>query len=371
MKKKKVLIVGGHISPAISLIEELQKSEEYSLGFIGRMHPLEGDASFSLEYKTIKELDIPFHSITTGRIERHFGLSFLTSLIKIPLGFIQSVYYLCKIRPEVVVAFGGYVSFPIGITCYLLNIPVLIHEQTESLGLSNRILSHFANITFLTFNQTKYVPRGVKTEVTGMLKRTYDEKKAKKEIINFGNKKLPLIFISGGSLGSRSVNYLIKETLPDLLLKYRVLHQCGEARESEDYKNLLLEKQRLDQNISGNYHVFTNCDYHTFYFILKSSNLVIGRSGANTVSDLSNLSKKSVFIPLPWSGDNEQLINAQRFVKEHVGVILEQKNANPDSLLNAIETVLKIPVLKSDKENKSEELASASLRMAHVIHSLQ
>src|SRR3989338_7186964 len=372
MIQKKILIAGGHLSPAIAVIEELHKNNETcKISYVGRIHPLEGDSSLSLEYKTIKELNIPFYSIITGRFERHFGLSFFTSLLKIPIGLIQAFYYFFKVHPDGVITFGGYVSFPIGIVSYLLNIPFIIHEQTESLGLSNRILSRIADMTFLTFDDTKYVPGRIKTEVIGMLKRTYDERKANKEIIQFGDVSLPLIFICGGSLGSRSINNLIYKSLSKLLVKYRVIHQCGEAGERKDYSVLKEEQKKLHGKIADNYNVFPSCDYHTFYFILKSSDLVIGRSGANTVSDLSTLRKKSIFIPLPWSGDNEQLLNAKRFINKYSGYILEQKDAESAKLITAIEDVLNLPEIKSVKEEKSEEkVNSAASRIVRVVNSL-
>src|SRR3990167_7554123 len=105
---KKVAICGGHLTPTLALIEELRKKKAIEIIFFGRKYATEGSKSLSAEYQTIKNLSIDFYPILAGRLQRKFTKYTIPALLKIPIGFLQSVVYLIKIRPSLVVSFGGY-----------------------------------------------------------------------------------------------------------------------------------------------------------------------------------------------------------------------------------------------------------------------
>ena len=137
----KVVIVGGHLAPALSVIEVLPKDTE--ILFIGRKYALEGDNALSLEYKTITSMNISFVGLNTGRLQRKLTKFTFFSLMKLPFGIIKSFLILLKFKPDVVVGFGGYVSIPVAFCAYLLRIPIVIHEQTMEAGLANKFVSFF------------------------------------------------------------------------------------------------------------------------------------------------------------------------------------------------------------------------------------
>ena len=107
----RVIIIGGHLSPALSIIEKLPKTDKVL--FIGRKYVFEGDQALSLEYKTIQSLKIPFVNLITGRLQRKFTKHTIPSLLKLPYGFMRSILALIKFQPDVVLSFGGYLSFPV------------------------------------------------------------------------------------------------------------------------------------------------------------------------------------------------------------------------------------------------------------------
>src|SRR3989344_2430412 len=107
----KIVIIGGHLAPALSVIEELDRSVE--ILYIGRKHALEGDSAVSLEYDTITKKSIAFVSLKTGRFQRSLTRHSFFSIVKIPVGLLQAIAVLKKFKPDVVVGFGGYVSFPV------------------------------------------------------------------------------------------------------------------------------------------------------------------------------------------------------------------------------------------------------------------
>src|SRR3990172_7629361 len=139
----RIVIAGGHLTPALSVIEELPKDTD--ILYIGRKYAIEGDKAVSLEYQTITKNGIRFYVLKTGRIQRRLTRHSLSSFSKIPLGIGQSLYILKRFKPNVIVGFGGYVSFPVCIAGKILGIPIVIHEQTLEAGATNRVIGKIAD----------------------------------------------------------------------------------------------------------------------------------------------------------------------------------------------------------------------------------
>ncbi len=301
----KIVIVGGHLSPALSIIQNLEKEEVY---YIGRKHTFEGDKAISLEYQEISKLGIPFFTIKTGRLQRKVTRYTLFSLAKLPVGFFQALGILKKVKPDVILSFGGYLSIPVGFAGRFLKIPLVLHEQTLEVGFANKILSPFAEKICVSWESSlKHFPKE-KTVLTG--------NPIKKEILNVSklSKKtnsIPLIYVTGGSSGSHAINLLILKTIGELCKKYIVFHQTGDSQKYKDYDKLLEMKNKLDAKYSKNYIIKKFLDAKTSAEIINSADLVIGRAGINTVSELIYLKKPAFLIPLPFSQKNEQMKNAK------------------------------------------------------------
>ena len=350
----KVLITGGHLSPALSVISELQKGKHKIL-YVGRKYALEGDRAYSLEYQTIKDLDIPFFTITTGRLQRKFTRYTVFSVFKLPVGLSQSFYILNKFRPDVVLGFGSYVSLPVIIAASVLRIPVVIHEQTFGVGMANKIASTFATKVCISWQTSKRFFPKQKIVLTGnpLRKEIMEVKKDKK----FENNP-PLIYITGGSLGSHFINTLVKNSIRELTKNFQVFHQSGGAKKYKDFEEL--EKLQNDR-----YEVKKFLTPKESAVMLKTSDIVVSRAGINTVSEIIFLQKPSVLIPLSVSQNNEQLRNAS-FVKEnHLGEVLEEKNATAQRLVSLIEKVYK----NIDSYKLSENLLAedAALKIVEVL----
>lgn len=336
MDKKKAVICGGHFSPSLSLIEELKTRNKFEIHYIGRRHALEGDKSLSIETKCLRDRDINYYTIITGRLERYLSITRILSLCKIPLGLAQSIYLLLKIKPDIVVSFGGYVALPVCIAAWTVGIPVITHEQTPVLGLSNRIISRFARYLCLSWINTKYVPQNGRTIITGNPVRKSILKPGKLKIQTFGNENLPLIYITGGSLGSSSVNKVVSKILPQLVSKYRVLHQCGDADNGSDFKMLIRIKDSLPLITKRNYQVIKHLEPEKVGSVLHTASILVGRSGANTVAEAALSNIPAIFIPLPWSAENEQEYNAAILVKEGLALMIKQSDLTGEKLISTI-----------------------------------
>jgi UDP-N-acetylglucosamine--N-acetylmuramyl-(pentapeptide) pyrophosphoryl-undecaprenol N-acetylglucosamine transferase len=341
-RSQNIVICGGHLSPALALIEILEKRKKYEIFFLGRKNSFEGDNSLSLEYQTITRLGITFIPIISGRLQREFTVHTFLSLLKVPVGLIQSMIFLTKIKPCAVISFGGYVALPVCIIASLMQIPIIAHEQTHVMGMSNRIISKLSRIVCLSFEGTKYLPKGIKTVITGNPVRKNIGVNGKNGLLTrFGNQNKPLLFITGGSTGSKSINTVIGKIIPDLLNKYRVIHQCGSAENFSDFQNLKTIKNNLPKDLINDYEVYTHINPMDMGKILHDSTLVISRAGANTVTEISLTKKPSILIPLPWAADDEQTKNAQILKDLGSALVIYQKDLTPALLFEKVDYMVK------------------------------
>jgi UDP-N-acetylglucosamine--N-acetylmuramyl-(pentapeptide) pyrophosphoryl-undecaprenol N-acetylglucosamine transferase len=342
----RVVLIGGHLSPALCVLGALPKDTKVL--FIGRKYSLEGDGALSLEYETITSMGIPFVGLNTGRLQRRITKFTLLSLLKIPAGLIKSFLVLAKCRPDVVVGFGGYVSVPVIVCAYLLGIPVVIHEQTMKIGFGNRLVSKFAKKICISWESSReYFPKN-KVVLTGNPVRKFSIVSSGFSI--FGNKR-PIIYITGGSSGAHAINVLIEGIIKELLYSYNVIHQVGDTQKYCDFERLECLKRELPPEIQENYILKKFIEPSQIGDIIKSSSLVITRSGINTVTELVYFEKPALLIPLPFSQKNEQQENAKYLEKIGLGKVFPQSKLTPEKLLQKIKLMLKdIEKYKINKE---------------------
>ena len=331
----KVLIIGGHLSPALSVIENLKGDEVF---YVGRKHSIEGDNAVSLEYQVINDLNIPFFEIKTGRLQRKLTRHTLTSLIKIPIGLSKAVLILKKIKPDVVLGFGGYVSVPVVLSAYLLRIPVVLHEQTLEAGLANKMLSFFAKKVCISFASSQSFFKKAKTVLTGLpLKKEIVEAKKEKSEQN----KIPILYITGGSQGSHAINSLVLESMGKLLDTFRIVHQTGDSKEFNDFESLQNLKRVLPRDKAARYLPKKFLDPMESAKITKSADIVVSRSGINTVCELIFLEKPSLLIPLSFSQRNEQLKNAKFIESLGLAKVYEQNSLTSQTFVSALNEMIK------------------------------
>jgi len=304
---KKIFITGGHYTPAKAVIDLLLDKNEFEIFYLGRKSAMEDDKALALEFIELSSKPkITYLELTTGRLQRNFFVNFNQSVrafLKIFTGFFQSLYYLVKYRPNLVMSFGGYLAIPVVINAWFFGIPVLTHEQTLAPGLANRLIARFS-----------------KKVLTGNPLR--------REILNLKPvRQSNTIFITGGNQGAHVINVAIEEIIDKLLKKYRVIHQTGDSK-FEDYERLKREG------------VFKFLDAQEMADALNAAALVISRSGANITTELAYLGKPAILIPIPWSSGGEQMANAKVLESAGTAEILEQKDLNGQNLLRLIGSMM-------------------------------
>ncbi len=352
-----IVICGGHLSPALAVIEKLLENKNYRLIYAGRKQALEGDRAESLEYSTVKKLKVTFISVSTARLQRAVTIYTLFSLLKFPIGLLQSFLLLLKHKPKIILSFGGYVALPVCLSARMMRIPIITHEQTAILGLTNKIISRFSDVLCLSFARTSGIPKGVKkTVVTGNPVRKSFLTGNDAEIVHFGDAKLPFIYITGGSLGSKTINRVVAELIPVLCTRYRILHQCGDAANGEDFVYLSAVKGKLQTDIKENYSVVKHIDPAAIGAVFTRAHIIISRAGANTVGEILTFGIPAILIPLPWSGQNEQEKNASMVTEIGLCEIIRQANLTPKILLEVIYKIEENISDYKDAKIKAKEL---------------
>ncbi|WP_164848466.1 UDP-N-acetylglucosamine--N-acetylmuramyl-(pentapeptide) pyrophosphoryl-undecaprenol N-acetylglucosamine transferase [Halobacteriovorax sp. HLS] len=312
---------GGHVMPAITLIKKLKESGNWDISYIGGKN--------GIERSLISEFDIPYKAIFTGKLRRYFSFENFLDLFKVGLGFLQSFFSFISMPSNTLVfATGGFVCVPVVIAAKLTGKKVFIHEQTSRVGLANKICSKFADTIFVSFEESiEFFPR-YRTKVSGYPLRDecYNTHIETKEIQGFPLiSDKPLLFVTGGGNGSLLLNNLIKSDLEELNSRFRIIHQVG--------KNFIEE-----------FLPFKSEDYLPVAFvgsemidIMKSSEIVISRSGAGTVCELLALKKRSIYIPLKIAQKNEQFHNAMEAHRKLGSLVISEDELPNMSIIEILD----------------------------------
>ncbi len=309
---------GGHIFPALKTAELLrtQGHEVFLAGALGSVEQRLKNAGLSYRI-----LDV-----------EGFSLRSLPRFLRRMVNAIsESKTFLKECHPDIVVGFGSYSSFPVLWAAQGQKIPTMIHEQNVIPGKANRVAAKFVSRIAVSFDETRGVfPRG-KTVWTGCPCHDARPKESRAEILkSYGLQDGRLtILVLGGSQGSKYLNEVVFESLP-ALGHVQVIHMTGKTDEkiyAQKYPSLGIpyRVQAFIENIERAYAV---------------ADIVIARAGAATVCELASFGLPSVLIPYPFA-HSHQKANANVLKKAGVAVVLDQKDMNRQTLINAVEQMVK------------------------------
>lgn len=331
---------GGHLSPALAVMQRLREvSPQTEILYIGGTLGMENTGQPSIEQKIIPPTGFDHVFICAGKLQRRWSWSTLLLLWGVIPGFFQAFFYLRRFRPDLVFSTGGYVAVPVVAAAWLLGKPVIIHEQTATVGLSNKISSYFAREVMVSFPPSAREFPQDKVVVSGnpLREQVLDAVRAKgdREVI----KRPRCIYITGGGQGSHLLNLAVEEAIYELLKDYKVIHQCGENTTYRDYQRLAKLKESLDPELSNNYYLHKYINSSQIGEVFKEADLVIGRSGANTVNEVMALGIPAIFVPIPWVTNNEQYKNARIPVNAGSARILPESELCGETLVEQIDKI--------------------------------
>jgi len=263
--------------------------------------------------------------------------SFLNSF-KFPLGIIQSLIYLASFKPKLILSFGGHTALPVCLAAKILNLPIIIHEQTFAAGLTSKITAKLAKKIAISWPASTQHFKANKTVLTGnpIRQKIIDLKPSLIQSTKFTSPLKKSIYITGGNQGSKILNQNVNKILIKLLNQYTVYHQFGLAQSKRSWENQQSIKNSLPNDLKKKYFLKRWFSINDLISILKRTHLTISRSGVNTITELGFLNKPAILIPLPHAQKNEQLINAQYLKKLGLATILPQSKLTPRLLYKTI-----------------------------------
>lgn len=336
---------GGHTFPLIAVARAIRERADSPVSFLylGSSGPFEGSA--------MGAEGIPMKRILSGKMRRYFSFQNLIDPFKVPMGFLQSLFYLFVFMPDAVFAKGGSVSVPVCLAAWVLRIPIVIHDSDAVAGRANRLLARFASRIAIAYpSAQEFFPAG-KTALTGNpIRSEIVSGDAGRANARFGLlPDRPLIVVLGGSQGARSLNKAVIRMLPGLLREAQVIHQVGENNFDEV------------TTFAGEVGVKTGRDgYVAVPFLgpediadaLARADLVISRAGAGSIAELAACGKPSILIPLPTAANDEQRMNAYDVAHLGGALVLEEANFGEHLFLSEVDGLLKNPTLRADMSRK-------------------
>ena len=334
----KILITGGHLTPALAFIEFIkQNNTTDQVIFFGREYSKKDKQQISQEKTETEKLGaifIPFNSV---KLSKNTIVAKISSLPLLLFRICVAIVLLSKEKPDLFISFGGYLAVPVAIACWIMRVPIITHEQTRTVGVANTIISRFANIVAISYKESAaYFPKQ-KVKLTGNLIRNSILQSSKK-LPTWIRKKpaKPLLYITGGSQGSEIINTTVSQILKPLLKDWCIIHQCGKPNGKTNYKKELTRiKNQLSKINQENYHIVEWVEAEELAWIYSNAKGIISRAGANTTEEVAINKIPAILIPLPFSHNDEQLKNAQALSQKKQAILLEQKNLNPEVLLEA------------------------------------
>ncbi|MDD2490383.1 MAG: undecaprenyldiphospho-muramoylpentapeptide beta-N-acetylglucosaminyltransferase [Bacilli bacterium] len=315
---------GGHIYPAIAIINKIKEKEPDSeFLFIGTHNRMEKDI--------IPNYGIKYVPLTIIGFKRKLTLKNIKTLSYFFKAIKEAKQIIKEFDPDIVIGFGGYISGPVLYAAMKLGYPTLIHEQNSILGLANRFLIRYVDKMAISFPEMlNYVPNEKKVVFTGNPCSEYALEAPKMDKTKLGltkNKKLVVIVM--GSLGSTAINTKMQKMLQLFNNKeYEVLFITGKEY-YDDFKDLKL---------ASNIKIVSYVD--EFNSLMKVTDLMVSRAGATTISQIIALNIPTIFIPSPYVVNDHQLKNALELVNREAALLIEEKDLKGDIIVRQVDAIL-------------------------------
>lgn len=338
----KILIPGGHLTPALGLIDWIQEHHpQTEMLFVGREYTQVKLKQKAIEFEEISKRGVEFISFKSAKSPRCLLLSPLVAL-QLVVKVFESMKIIREHRPTVIMSFGGYLAVPIAIAAKLLGVSVLTHEGTSVVGRANRLLFRLANKVvhsypeFYNFDLESFNKEVVLTGTPIREKILNPVTPKQPEWLPSKASTKKILLVLGGSQGSYAINCLIKDSLVELAKDWTVVHQCGRPNKLYHYQQELLEHAAKNNISSNQYSVKEWIDEADLSWLYSHTQLVFSRAGANTLEELRLYKLPSILLPLPHSYAQEQEMNAKFMADRGAALVINQEEASPTVLLKAI-----------------------------------
>ena len=352
--KKRVVIAGGgtggHLYPGIALARALTRNDmDIEISFVGTQK--------GLEAKVLPQEGFDLKTILSAGLLGKKKIARWVSWCKLPISTAQSMSFLLRKRPGLVVGVGGYASGPLVLSAWVLRIPILIHEQNCIPGMTNKWLGKIADKIAVSFKDSSAMFPKEKVEVTGNMIRE-EFCKPKEE---FPQNNGPFrVLVLGGSQGAHSINMAMVEALQFLSqqkLDLHITHQTGET--DLEMVNMQYKKNHFPADVRP----FID-DIEDQY---RKASLVICRAGATTLAEVTACGKMSILVPFPHATHNHQVKNARILEAANAGeIVLDEELSGlriAKSIIQAMEEPKRLKIMEENSYKLGNRDATEKVRL--------
>ena len=325
---------GGHVIPALAIANQLKQDYAAEILFIGTAR--------GIENRLVPAAGYPLQLVRVGALKNVNLTTRLKTAFDLPRALWDAGRMLNEFAPDIVIGVGGYASGPAMLSAVMKHIPTLAFEPNVVPGFANRIVAHFVSGAAVHFEETaKYFRHG---EVTGVpVRQAFFEIPPKRG-------GTPTVLVFGGSQGAHAINEAMIQCLPVLKREapgIHIIHQTGER----DYHDALTAYTQLGESAE----VFKFIEDMPAAF--ARADLVVCRSGASTVAEITAAAKPAVFVPFPRAADDHQRVNAEALAKHGAAVVVEESKLEGVWLAETIAALLQDPQRLHRMSQAARELA--------------
>ena len=336
----------GHVYPALAALDAWEQGGHPppEVRWVGSRSGMERDI--------IAQRGLPFHAVASGPLRGASPLRTAGSILRLLVGLVQSIVLLARVRPEVVLTTGGYVSVPVAVAAWLLRRPVVVFLPDVVPGLAVRLQARVATRVAASFEDATAALPGDRTVVTGYPVRPAlleAEPSSARVALGLSEEDLPVLLLYGGSLGARTLNYGVAPVLPEVLERCHFIHVSGQL----DHAELERRTAGLPAELAARYHL------HAFLGdrlvdAMAAADLCIARAGASTLAELPAVGLPAVVVPGPFS---DQQANAEFLESRGAALVLSNEAAQAGALGGLVLQMLDDPEGRAAMAEASRALA--------------
>jgi len=335
---------GGHLFPGIAIAQEfMTRNLQNEIIFVSTGNPL--------EQRILSKMNFVLERITVEGIKGRGLWNQFKAICKLPRGIFDAFRILGRFKPHLIVGLGSYSAGPVVLAARLLGIKVVLHEQNLLPGITNRLLTRFADMIFVSFEDSKsrFAFRSKSRFASSRIQFTGNP--VRKDILgnsgpqrtedSAGSGQKPFtVLIIGGSQGAHRINVTVTEALNHLNPKDDLyfIHQTGTADEN------MVKDAYTRYGVPSMVQPF----FDNMAELYQKADLMICRAGATTVAEIAALGKASIFIPFPYAADDHQTLNAESLSKSEAAEMILEKELNAEVLVEKIEHYARNPEALKD-----------------------
>ncbi|MDX4952557.1 undecaprenyldiphospho-muramoylpentapeptide beta-N-acetylglucosaminyltransferase [Delftia acidovorans] len=339
---------GGHIFPGLAVAQALRE-RGWNVRWLG--------APGSMESRIVPAQGFPLETIEFSGV-RGKGIMTLAFLpMRLLRAFWQALAVVRRVKPDVVVGLGGYISFPGGMMAVLAGKPLVLHEQNSVAGMANKVLASVSHRIFTAFPNV--FPKG--RWVGNPLRQAFTEQPAPEQ--RFAGRSGPLrLLVVGGSLGARALNEIVPQALALIPADVRpvVLHQSGAAQIDA------LRANYAAAGVAAELTPFIDDTARAF----AEADVIVCRAGASTVTEIAAVGAAAIYVPFPSAVDDHQTTNARFLVDAGGGWLMQQSALTAQSLAEMLQNMQRATLLERAGKAKKMQKTDATAEVVAACEEL-